>query len=110
MAIFTVRVELHNASEADCQRLNAAMIEAGYRREVTADDGGVFQLPDGEFDLVAQGTATQVMEHAHRIAIGVKIAPAPSILVTEAKVRAWNLPLVRRKSGARSPSPGPAAR
>jgi hypothetical protein len=106
MAIFTVRVELHKASEADYQRLNAAMAQAGYRREVTADDGSVFQLPAGEFDLVAQGTASQAMEHAYRIAVGVKAVPAPSILVTEAKVRAWNLPLVRRKSGAASPSPG----
>ena len=96
MAFFTVRVELHEAGEADYQRLNAAMELAGYRRQVTSDDGVAFLLPNGEFDLVAKGNVSQVMEHAFKVATGVKSSPNPSILVTQASFRAWNLPKASR--------------
>ncbi len=73
------------------------METAGYRRIVTSDDGAVYQLPNGEFDLVANGAATQVMEHAHRVASGVKSRPEPSIFVTQASFRAWRLPKIGKK-------------
>lgn len=98
MAIFTVRVELHEAEDADYQRLNAAMELAGYRRQVASDDGVVFLLPNGEFDLVANGNVSQVMEHAYKVATGVKRSPDPSILVTQASFRAWNLPKAARRA------------
>ena len=97
MPIFTVRVELHRAAEADHRRVNAAMEQAGYKRQVTSDDGAVYELPAGEFDLVANATASQVMEHAYGVVVGVKATPDPSILVTQASFRAWNLPTQPRK-------------
>lgn len=91
MAFFTIRVVLHAATAKNYADLHARMINAGASRTIRGDDGVVYDLPDGEYDLVSGLDAGSVMRAVADIARGVKAVPDPSVLVTEAKSRAWRL-------------------
>ena len=49
MASFLVRVELHNATWDDYERLHSEMGNRGFSREVTGDNGQIYQLPTAEY-------------------------------------------------------------
>ena len=94
MAQFTVRVELHEAQWADYDTLHAAMARQGFRRQITSDDGRTFDLPWAEYDGAADITSTQVLTIAQNAAA--TTGKKNSVLVTEAKSRAWSgLPVSR---------------
>ena len=57
MSNFVVRVELHNASEADYEKLHKAMSVAGYKRHVVGGYGASYQLPSATYDK-STGSAT----------------------------------------------------
>jgi hypothetical protein len=44
MALFTTRVELHNASYSDYETLHAAMERRGFSRRITSDSGKTYRL------------------------------------------------------------------
>jgi len=87
MAAFTVRVELHSASEPDYQILHAAMETRGFSRYITSDDGITYHLPTAEYNREGNFTRQQVLDSAKIAAstTGKKYA----ILVTESAGRTW---------------------
>jgi photosystem II stability/assembly factor-like uncharacterized protein len=87
MAAFTVRVELHSASEADYQILHVAMEIRGFSRYITSDDGTTYHLPTAEYNREGNLTRQQVLDSAKIAAntTGKKYA----ILMTESAGRTW---------------------
>jgi len=87
MASFTVRVELHYATEADYQTLHSAMERAGFSRFITSDDGIAYHLPLAEYNREGNLTRSQVLESAKAAAntTGKKYA----VLVSETSGRTW---------------------
>lgn len=84
MSTFIVRIELHDADPSDYEELHEKMENAGYERQITADSGNTYQLPDAEYiRFPATGlNAHDIAQEAYRIADSVK--SEPGVLVTEA--------------------------
>ena len=51
MAGYTIRVEMHHATDAQYQRLHAAKERASYLRKILSDDGRWYALPTAESRL-----------------------------------------------------------
>jgi hypothetical protein len=95
MASFTVRIELHQAEWRDYDTLHAAMEQRGFSRQITADDGQIYQMPWAEYNGSGNFTSVQVRDIA-RVAAGTT-GKQNSVLVTEAASRAWiGLPVGQR--------------
>ncbi|HEY6419992.1 MAG TPA: type V toxin-antitoxin system endoribonuclease antitoxin GhoS [Candidatus Binataceae bacterium] len=88
MAQFTVRVELHEAQWTDYNTLHAAMERLGFSRLIKGDDGHTYQLPWAEYDGAANLSSLQVLALAQTAAN--TTGKKNSVLVTEAKYRAWS--------------------
>ena len=88
MAQFTVRVELHEAQWTDYNTLHAAMERQGFSRLIKGDDGHIYQLPWAEYDGAANLSSMQVLALAQTAAN--TTGKKNSVLVTEAKYRAWS--------------------
>jgi hypothetical protein len=88
MAQFTVRVELHEAQWTDYNTLHAAMERQGFSRLIKGDDGHTYQLPWAEYDGAANLSSLQVLALAQTAAN--TTGKKNSVLVTEAKYRAWS--------------------
>jgi hypothetical protein len=94
MAQFTVRIELHEAQWADYETLHAAMQRQGFSRLITGDDGRTYDMPWAEYDGTANLSSMQVLGVARQAANST--GKNNSVLVTEAKSRAWSgLPVAR---------------
>jgi len=87
MANFTVRVELHGATEAHYAQLHSDMEGQGFARRIQADDGKWYHLPTAEYRYSANQSASDVCNKAHGIAH--RISPNPAVL-TEAGNTSWN--------------------
>lgn len=87
MALFTTRVELHNASYSDYETLHAAMERRGFSRQITSDSGKTYHLPTAEYNRDGALTRQQVLDSAKAAATetGKKFA----VLVSEADGRTW---------------------
>jgi hypothetical protein len=68
MPSFMTRVELHNATAADYEKLHEAMQAAGFLRVVRDVDGKWYHLPTAEYDRTGDYTTSQVLAHAKRAA------------------------------------------
>jgi hypothetical protein len=88
MSQFTVRIELHEAQWADYNTLHAAMACHGFSRLITGDDGRTYQLPWAEYDSTRNLSSLQVLGIAQNAAAST--GKKNSVLVTEAKNRAWS--------------------
>ncbi len=84
---FTVRIELHNASEDDYTDLHEAMGREGFSRTITSDSGTTYHLPTAEYDFAGNSTRSDVLARAKRAA-GTTRRTA-GILVTESSGRSW---------------------
>jgi hypothetical protein len=90
MPKFTVRVELHGASEAQYDELHEAMEAEGFVRWIKAA-GQKYQLPTAEYNLPGSTlTKYHVLNRARRAAQSVKPTPTPWILVTKSAGRTWD--------------------
>ncbi|MCC3701836.1 type V toxin-antitoxin system endoribonuclease antitoxin GhoS [Rouxiella badensis] len=69
---FTVRVQLHEADWAQYEKLHAKMEESGYARQVTAESGTTYFLPDGEFSIRSSRQEGEIADEVITIANGVK--------------------------------------
>jgi len=87
MAKFTVRVELHEAEQADYDRLHAAMEERGFSRRIKSDDGSTYQMPLAEYNGIGNFTSAQIRDIA-RAAADIT-GKRSAVFVTEALSRAW---------------------
>lgn len=72
MARYSARIELHDASESDYDRLHKAMWKAGFRRVVMSDDRKLYQLPTGSYIIETAETAEVAYLKAKRAAAGVQ--------------------------------------
>ena len=88
MSGFTVRVELHQASYEDYEKLHTAMEKSGFSRFITSDDGKVYHLPTAEYDRQGNLTVAQILDQAKSAADST--GKANAVLVTEALRRMWN--------------------
>ncbi|HEJ7916149.1 type V toxin-antitoxin system endoribonuclease antitoxin GhoS [Serratia nevei] len=89
MAMFTVRVELHNADSDDYENLHQQMEAAGFSRTITTTSGEVFHLPNAEYSYTGNKTTEDVRDLARDTAKRVKAKPA--ILVTKSDgSRRWS--------------------
>ncbi|HEX7287106.1 MAG TPA: DUF2622 domain-containing protein [Candidatus Angelobacter sp.] len=88
MPMFTTRIEMHDATWADYEKLHRAMEAVGFSRVITSDDNNRYHLPWAEYDVVGPYTLDQVFNAASKAAatIGKKFAA----LVTEAVRRKWS--------------------
>jgi len=89
MASFTVRVELKNSDWDTYNKLHEKMRLSGYSRQIRADTGVIYQLPDAEY--VAEKTLTVVQVHGEVKAIASSLNSDPHVFVTEAVRWYWNL-------------------
>lgn len=88
MAQFTVRVELQDAQWTDYDTLHAAMERQGFSRQIKGDDGRTYQLPWAEYDGAVNLSSMQVLTLAQSAAN--TTGKKNSVLVTEARNRAWS--------------------
>jgi hypothetical protein len=88
MSNFTIRVELHSATESDYTTLHEAMKEEGFSRRIKKGDGPSFHLPTAEYSKKGKFTAVAILNRAKKAATttGKKFG----ILVTKSEeARKW---------------------
>jgi hypothetical protein len=86
--MFTTRVELHGANEADYFTLHAAMATEGFVRTIRKDGEPAVHLPTAEYSEIGEFTINQVLEKAKRAAATTR--KKFGVLVTQSEVaRAW---------------------
>ncbi|HKW77095.1 MAG TPA: hypothetical protein VJN64_16300 [Terriglobales bacterium] len=88
MSMFTTRIELHDATWDDYERLHGAMQKAGFSRLITSDDNSKWHMPWAEYDVVGTYTLDQIFTAASNAAstVGKKFA----LLVSQAVSRRWS--------------------
>ncbi len=84
MSTFIIRIELHGAEPEDYEELHEKMEGEGYQRQIIADSGNEYQLPDAEYIIYAATglSVTDIAQAVYKIADSVKANPG--VLVTEA--------------------------
>jgi hypothetical protein len=88
MASYTTRIQLlGNPSEADYEKLHAAMEARNFSRNITSDGGTTYKLPQAEYNFSGSLTRADVLnlaaEAAQTVSVGAKI------LITESVGRSW---------------------
>ncbi len=68
MALFFVRVELHDATSKDYDVLHENMAKASYSRSIKDGAGSVFQLPTAEYARYFTATVDRVIEEVKKVA------------------------------------------
>ncbi|MDO8593931.1 MAG: type V toxin-antitoxin system endoribonuclease antitoxin GhoS [bacterium] len=88
MATYTVRIELHsNKYLPDFETLHRGMQQEGFSKLITADNGKIYHLPRGEYDISTVKTPEQVLSAANQ---AVQLTgQSAEILVSEAVSRTW---------------------
>ena len=84
MATFVIRVELHDATQADYAALHKAMAAAGCPQTITSSDGKLFQLPSAMYSATGNATASQVSEQV--VAIAKRIKPSVWVIVSKCAI------------------------
>lgn len=70
------------------------MAQQGFSRQIKSDEGRIYELPWAEYDGSGNLTSTQVLDLAKKAAT--TTGRKNSVLVTEARTRAWSgLPTTR---------------
>ena len=87
MSYYTTRIELHNASYPDYERLHSAMQGVGFSRRVAGNDGKTYHLPTAEYLLVGNYSADSVRALAAKAAD--TVGKAYAVLVTDGANLAW---------------------
>lgn len=91
MTNFTVRVELHGATNDQYDDLHEAMEAQGFVRWVKDGDGNKSQLPTAEYNMQGSSlTRSQAQKRAENAASSVKANPQPYVLTTESNGRTWS--------------------
>ncbi|MGD1072635.1 MAG: DUF2622 domain-containing protein [Bryobacteraceae bacterium] len=88
MPSFTTRVELHQASYQDYERLHAVMERAGFSRYITSDKSVTYHLPTAEYDKSGSFTSAQILNQAKAAANST--GRKNGVLVTESNGRTWD--------------------
>ncbi len=88
MAHYSIRVELHDATEEDYQTLHAEMEELGFTRTIVGHNGVVYKLPSGEYNYVGEIPIDTVLDKAKYAADTTNLKY--EVLVSEASKREWH--------------------
>jgi hypothetical protein len=108
MPVFMTRVELHDATPADYETLNAAMASQGFQRTIIGDDGQGFLLPTGNYLGQTDASASEVMNIAGFAAS--MTSRAFSLLATEFERTSWRgLRNAQATTAQPAPSSAPSA-
>lgn len=86
MARFTVRVELHDASWEQYEKLYDEMAARGFIDTISYQ-GGTVKLPPAEYNFDGNATKEQVLEKAKDAAA--QVVRKYAVLVTESNGRTW---------------------
>jgi len=89
MASYIARVELHQATSDDYQLLHGAMERRGYSRMIKGDNGIIYWLPTGTYD-VADTTATLDQAHNAATSAAAETKKSSSIIVSLRGAASWN--------------------
>lgn len=87
MARFTVRVELHDASLEQYEKLYEKMAAYGFTDIIPTTDTPV-KMPPAEYNFEGQVTKEQVLEKAKSCAA--QVVRKYAVLVTESNGRTWH--------------------
>jgi len=87
MAKFTVRVELHSASEDDYWQLHGAMQDRGFSRTIRSGNGITYNLPTAEYNFEGSANQDQVLQAAKQAAK--TTGRSFGVIVSEAVGRTW---------------------
>ena len=87
MTSFTSRVELHEATWSDYDKLHGEMIAQGFSNTIRSDDGTTYALPPAEYNFEGNLTRAQVLDRAKAAASRTNRKHAA--LVTESNGRTW---------------------
>jgi hypothetical protein len=87
MSMFTIRVELHDATWDDYTKLHAQLAARGITDVVVSDEGVRYKMSPAEYNYVGDRTIEQVQEQAEAAAraVGKRYA----IFTSEAVRRRW---------------------
>ncbi len=88
MSSFTVRIQIPGShAEASYIQLHNLMLESGFSRQITSNDGLTYQLPNAEYNISGNFTRGQILNLAFDAAK--TISMSAEILVTESAGRTW---------------------
>lgn len=87
MAIFTVRIVLHDAEWEDYEKLYEEMGEEGFTDEISSKDVRTYKMPDGEYSITGTYTESDVLAKARSAASTTKKQYA--VFVTKSGGRTW---------------------
>jgi hypothetical protein len=87
MANSIVRIDLHNANEADFHNLEKEMVRKGFSRTVLSSTGDRYELPTGLFHILNEGQTREVLFAAQEAARATQ--KTFGILVTDGNI-AWD--------------------
>ncbi|WP_426168568.1 hypothetical protein [Pseudoduganella sp. R-34] len=87
MAMFTIRVELHDATWTDYNNLATQLGRQGITDIIQADNGNRYKLPPAEYNYVGNATLDQVYNAVNKVAstLGKRFA----VLANEVTSRTW---------------------
>jgi hypothetical protein len=89
MSAYTVRVELHSSQyNPDFETLHRSMLNEGFSKFITSDNGKTYYLPRGEYNISTIFNRSHVLEAAKKAVQTTK--QSAEILVTESLGRTWD--------------------
>lgn len=88
MAMFIVRIELHNAAPKDYETLNNKMELSGFSRQIHGDDGKPYVLPTAEYTWSSRFQTTRSVRSQVAL-ITASIQSNAAILVLKFSRSAW---------------------
>lgn len=99
MSLFTIRVELHNASWNDYLLLAQRLAARGIVDVIQSDEGVWYKLPPAEYNYEGNASLSAVQQVAGEVASSVSARFA--LLVSECAQRGWQgLQVVKASSAA----------
>ena len=88
MANYLARVELHLALPEDYERLHLSMQQRGYLRQITGEDGLIYQLPAGTYFVTGSSAMLHVALNA-AVEAANETGKKSAVLVTDWRSVAW---------------------
>jgi hypothetical protein len=88
MTNYLARIELELAGPEDHERLHASMRQRGYLREITGEDGVVYQLPAGTYYVPDTSAVLSVALHA-AVEAASETGKRAAIFVTDWHAARW---------------------
>lgn len=89
MANYLATVELHLALPEDHERLHLSMKQRGYLRQITGEDGVVYQLPAGTY-LVTGSTAKLHVALSAAVSAANETGKKSAVMVTDWSSVTWS--------------------